>query len=753
VSEEGPGTESRRTSGARGAAAGPWLLGVGGTAAVTALATLIAVRDDARGGLSLGILNPIVATADYVGRWLLEDPLPSITRVGVFCASLAIIVATLLWWRRRDAESTVLASVLCGVGLALIGQLLILHEGIVTGSVFYAGAALVVFCAHRRGWSGGGGLAALDDTGPPTWAEAATSLAFGTVAVFFRYYALNRTLHLFEGELSPFMAGATSLQGMLLANIGWQGPWAPMGILFYLPIWAMSAVAGSTVLAVRLGSAVIGILTFVVVYVVVRYAINRTAALWSAALLAVDTLQIGWGRSDMHPHGATAWPGVLLAGATIRAFTTGATSWYAAVMLLMGLSWHQYPSGQFVVIVPVVTFAVYAVFDHGFFKTSWRKALWFIAAGGGLWLFGYPLAHFLAVGRPVGPLEYVSRLGPRLLGGSDVAVYEWIPIPVLAAKLSQNGWDLVRGLFSEAPHVFFQTVIPWVKGLTQRPLAWFVVACAVIGLILCLVRIRERWSPPLLGLVAAGILPAILSDAAWLKRASLLYLALIIVATVPLSIVTSGLSRLVGRRMRWLGGGVLAVAFLLWSSVWVHLWFADRDRPFGVAAETMIFDAVEPHLKPDTLLVLSIWGDYIEGELLYLLSGAIHERQPLAYLIVTPHSPDWTDALASPLTILERIPDNPWYYSWLGLSGEIEEIVAHRDWSRVVYLIEHRPGVRSDFETLSERCPDLQFEGVFVGDDRETRDGATLKRYHVWIVRCDHHRYLRPPRFSVPALP
>jgi hypothetical protein len=448
--------------------------------------------------------------------------------------------------------------------------------------------------------------------GPPTWCEAVTFLAIAGIAVFFRYYALNRILDYFEGELACFMAAATDLRGMLLANIGWEGPWAPMGILYYLPIWAMTAIAGSTVLAVRLGSAMIGVLTLVVVYVVVRDAVGRTAALWSAALLSVDTLQVGWGRSDMHPHASTAWPGVLLYGATVRALTTGAIGWYVAVMLLMGLSWHQYPSGQFVIIVPVIAFTVHAIQNPGFFGASWRKGM-LIVAGAVLWVLGYPLASLFAAGEVVTPLEYVARLGPRILGGSDDVLYAGISIKDLVVTTSQGVSDLVRGLFVEPPYVFHQTVIPEVEGLPPRALPWFVAACAVVGLALCCVRIRERWSPPLLAMVAAGVLPAILSDAAWLKRASLLYLALIIVAALPLAVVTRRFSLLLGRRLRWVGGGILAIAFLVWSTIWVDLWFSGRQYQYGVSAEETIARSLDPYLEPDTLLIFCLWGDYIEG--------------------------------------------------------------------------------------------------------------------------------------------
>jgi hypothetical protein len=590
------------------------------------------------------------------------------------------------------------------------------------------------------------------ETRSPTYREAATLFGISVIAVFFRYYALNRIVYYFEGELAPYMAGATSLEGMLLANIGWEGPWAPLGILYYLPIWAMTAVAGSTVLAVRLGSAVIGVLTLIVVYLVVRDVFGRTAALWSAALLAVDTLQISWGRSDMHPHASTAWPGILLFGATVRALRTGETGWYVAVMLLMGLSWHQYPSGQFVVIVPVIAFAVHAWQNHGFLRASWRKTV-LIVTGAGLWFLGYPLASFLAVGETEGFLVYFSRLGPRVLGGSDDAIYGGIPVRELIGTILHNSWELALGLFTEVPRIFHQTVVPNLDGLAQRASPWFVVACAVVGLALCCLCIRRTWSVPMLAMVLAGALPAILSDEAWLKRASLLYVVVIILAALPLAIVTDGLSRLLGRKARWIAGGLLAVVFLVWSSIWCHLWFSGRYLRYGVPFETTIFEALDKHLEPNTLLIVSIWGDYIEGEMVYLLHDTLADRQPMALYITDPRSEGWQTLIAHPLEALDRIHPRLWYWTWLGFGDEIPGIVRHRDWSRVVYLIENFPSTESDLEVLADRCPDLLTERIFIGEDDEFIDGEILPRYHVWIARCDDHRGLHIPRFAVPALP
>jgi hypothetical protein len=686
---------------------------------------------------------------DEIGWWLLQNPLALTTWCGSFAALLTIGFGAFLWFRRGHDTNREVPAVLISLGLACVGQLFFLHGWILIGVIFYGEAVMVVVVAHLVDRRVEAVPHAEEIYGPPTWPEAAWFLVIGLVAVFLRFYALNWLLHIFEGELSPFMVGATNIEGMLLANIGWDGPWAPMGLLYYLPIWAMVAVGGSTVLAVRLGSAVIGVLTIIVVYVVVREVIGRTAALWSAALLAVDTLQVGWGRSDMHPHASTAWPGVLLYGATIRALATNATPWYVAVMLLMGLSWHHYPSGQFVVVVPFIAFAIHAVLNRGFFRSSWKRGL-FLVGGGALWLYGYSLAYFFALGIYTSPADYVSLLGPRLLGGSDDVVYAGIPVGELVTRVGRNAWDLVLGLFVEAPLVFHQTVIPDVEGMMRKALPWFVVSSAVVGLTLCVLRFRERWSPPLLAMVVAGVLPAVLSDEAWLKRASLLYVVLIIAAAVPLAVVTSGLSRLMSRKVRWISGGLLLTALMLWSSIWVHLWFSRREFRTGVPAETVIVEALERHIKTDTVLIAGLWGDYIEGEVVYLLHDAIVERQPVALYVANPRLEGWRTLLDHPLEAMEFIGQKPWYWLWLGLGDRTADTVRHREWTRVVYLIEDRPDVGSDFEVLSDRCPDLAVERVFVGDDDEVIDGEVWMRYHVWIVSCDGHLGLRTPRFSVP---
>jgi len=189
--------------GAKIASAGPWLLGVGGVAAVTALATLIVSRDDARGEMSLRVLAPIVDRFGEVGLLLLADPLLWITWICGVVATLAVVCGVFLWWRRRTDVSPYFPPVLVALGLALVGQIFLLRWWVTIGVIFYAGAVIVLVVAHLIGRRDGSGSIPDRAAGPPPYWEAATLLGIGVVAVFFRYYALNRVVFYLKASSLP----------------------------------------------------------------------------------------------------------------------------------------------------------------------------------------------------------------------------------------------------------------------------------------------------------------------------------------------------------------------------------------------------------------------------------------------------------------------------------------------------------------------------------------------------------------------
>ena len=228
------------------------LITMAGVLVIVAAAVLVSVADDRAGRPSLQSLAWLVSALSKVGAVLLQRPLRALDAVGGVLA-LALVVAAVVTWRRQSDSHA--AGLLAAAACATTGQLFFLHQHVAGGVLLYGMAVVAALGAGRV-------ESKEVETGLPiTFHESLQFIGAIGLATGFRFFALNRIPSYFEGELSPYMIGATSLKGMLLANAGWHGPWAPLGLLYYLPIYPMTTFAGTTVLAVRLASALIGVLT------------------------------------------------------------------------------------------------------------------------------------------------------------------------------------------------------------------------------------------------------------------------------------------------------------------------------------------------------------------------------------------------------------------------------------------------------------------------------------------------------------
>ena len=151
-----------------------------------------------------------------------------------------------------------------------------------------------------------------------------------------RFRSLNSLHSFFDGELSPYMAGATNIKGIILANAGVNGPWAPLGYFYYLPIYLNNLFFGSSTFSVRLASAQISLVTIILAYFLGKKIHSKLVGLISATFISLDPIQIFWARTDIHPHGATVWISLLIA---IYLITKNKNK--LVLLLLMALSFHQ----------------------------------------------------------------------------------------------------------------------------------------------------------------------------------------------------------------------------------------------------------------------------------------------------------------------------------------------------------------------------------------------------------------------------
>lgn len=220
-----------------------------------------AAIDDRAGRLCLALLTPLVDLVEPVAALVARSA--RLLVVGFASAAAAFLVASSLR-RARAASSDAGRAFLLAVASALVAQAALVANARSIGFGLYGVACVLVVWARWRGE-----LAPDAPECKPLpfgWSEAGVLSTVTVLAAFFRFYALNRVINYFEGELSLYMVAATSVRGMIHANVADGGPWAPLGYFYYLPIFVTTRCFGTTVLAVRLASAAVSMLTVPLFY-------------------------------------------------------------------------------------------------------------------------------------------------------------------------------------------------------------------------------------------------------------------------------------------------------------------------------------------------------------------------------------------------------------------------------------------------------------------------------------------------------
>ncbi len=218
---------------------------------------------------------------------------------------------------------------------------------------------------------------------PLTWGELGALLAIMAVAAFLRFDGLAALPSGLHGD-----EGIAGLEGRRILRDGWIGVYTPSALgqptgPFYVvapAVWLF----GDTILAVRLVPALLGTLTVLALYAVVRRNLGVRTALVAAALLAVMTWHVHFARIGFP---LEAWPlvVVLAAGALAEATRSDGPRWWAAAGAAAGFGVYIYNAHPLVLAV----FGLFALYHF------YRWAL--IVPLGALALFAYaPSALTLA---------------------------------------------------------------------------------------------------------------------------------------------------------------------------------------------------------------------------------------------------------------------------------------------------------------------------------------------------------------------
>ena len=677
--------------------------------AIFGAALWIGARDDRAARQPLQVAAPIVEFLSYVGDRFVTRELPWAATAAVGTAACLLVVSLLS--RRREAGGDPWhRSLPLVAALAVFGQALLLVGLPLLGLVFYATAFATALRAQARGLP----PPFPDPPRRQPWhvAEVLSLSAVVFVATFIRLFALDRIPDGFVGELAAQSAAATSLPGIFRANSAVAGPWAPLGIPYYLPIYVLSHLFGTTLFVLRAASAVVGVFTIVLAYFFARDVAGKTAALLAAIFLCFEPLQIGWSRTDLFPHLLTTWPSIVLTWVSFRAFQTGRSALFVWLAILMGLSWHQYPSGQMAFLIPVLAAAVLFVGNRDVRrKVAWKMPI--LLAGVAAWACSGLLLDFAVTGEIVSPVSFfnthVHRLGPRIdafpeAESTGVAA----ALPAAVSEAVANATELVRGIFFQAAELSDQDHLPARHGLLARTVSWPVAALGATALFVFVTYPARTLPAVSIAWIVAGALPAILAAQPFPKRGASVFPAVALLAAFACSwIVDRWIER--APRSKLAIGGALIVLFLVWSAVVSRQWISGKDLRAGIPAEVSISHEIAERLRPRTIVIVELSEAWLAGKLTYLLIEQLQrpELQPIVWYPRDYNHEPWESFAARPELALERVQTPSWL-DWTPLSRRVPELARVPRWERQLFVFQRNEQTDERIEMLRAVCGAIQ---------------------------------------------
>jgi hypothetical protein len=677
-----------------------WIFVVVATA-LTYVGCLVAVYDATPSTHSLQALTPAVQWTSALGRIFNENGYP-VFAYGAL--GVCLILALMGLQTRSTAQNLIFGAAIfavCGQ-ISLIDRTLVANAAaligyplehvaqipvhIVLGLGCYLISAILFFIGSRK--TDFPNLLDLAARTPRAFSrfDFALLLVVFCIAIVIRMYALNHLLNYFEGEISPYSAGGTSLVGMLYAHEGWWGPWAPLGYLYYLPIYLTTSLFGTSLVALRLSSAIIGLMTIPLVYALAVRLAGKVAGHVAAIVFSLNFLHIGWHRSDIYPHGATTWPSIVMCWCLIKASETRQLRWAAAVAFMMGLSWHQYPSGQSAVVIPLVAIALSWIFNRSTQLYSKMQAL---VTGSGvlLWAAGLPLTFYVVTQRWkfVNPFDLTGNR--TIWGEAGESISRWRMAWLTIEKSLTHLFYVFEAMFVRARHIFHQEWLSIQPLFHPRTVGWLVLAFAVIGLF-TLIRFRKRFEATVMfGWMIAALMPGILSSVPYPKRLSTFFPAIDITAAIGVAVLCH-ISTLGGRAWRrYLGYIAITAASCVFFVFTMYAWFSGRLFTYGEPVEHAVAAELNKAITPGTLVLSELTRGYEAGKYLYLMLDHLTDpiNRPNMWVQCNPY--EVQSFLTQPADF-EKMLNNRLPYVWTKLRNQLEETVQYKDWSHILFVLQ-----------------------------------------------------------------
>jgi hypothetical protein len=702
------------------------------TTIISLSATILAVYDDFNVTLSLQIIKPLLDTLLPVGAKIEHNSVKIINTIQqAIIVFGALIAASTLMWRTKDTLSRAISAT--SALLAVYGQLALSRNQVSLGVTCYCASAVSILIYYLLG---------TNTLNPPegskksvtTW-ELSLFISIITIAVCLRFYGLNYLFNYFEGEETPFTIAGSDLKAMTLANMGDGGPWSPFGLLYFAIVYLPVKIFGTTILSMRLGAALPAIIILTLIYLMMRELFGRGAALTAAFFLSIDAKQISWARYEF-PHGSTALTAVAIVWLTYRSFSSRNLIYPSLLAIFMGLSFHQYPSGQTAVAVPWIYLLYLIAFRRERSFSYYSTRLAFIGIGSLLWYYGWSFAHLLAYDTWSEPRltgRFDTRVGWKANIGSDS---ELTLLGIMFTKLLNNAWELFGSMvYTLQISLPPQDHVPGFTGLTTRTIFILVPPFALFALFHFARNLKWRSMALLCAWVIAALAPCLLSDKGFPRRAATVFPALICIAGVGYWILRSNLSALWGKPWRIIAPMLevpVATMLVLGS---FNQWFSNTSMRFGEPGEVEVARIIRPMLQPQTLVFFNFADHYMAGRMTYLLLDDLDNPsvRPISWAVISEQSPLLPVAISNPRDVPQAVGKNL-EYRWSKLRHHIPELQSSKVWRKLIFISERMPNT-SFVDKLDRQVAEIT---AHCANHREKTLPSRAGFFHIFrIIECD----------------
>jgi len=629
--------------------------------ATSTLLLLMLAIDVGNGEAALNIFIPTSFLP--VSSWLVVHG-SSLTLWSVALNVTLLITLAIIAIGKNRWRFTSYSRLLIAVALAFVAQAFLLMQWMRTGASLYAMALLCLVCTPRMYLKVA--CEKLVDRRP--------SLTFAVLfcfALFCRLAALNRAPPTFEGELSPYMLASADPRYWAVANAGINGPWAPLGLLYYPPNYLGILLLGATPEAIRLGSVIVFMMTLPLFYLVANRIIpSREGALFATTVFILEPLFFGWSRTDVHPHHVTLWITLLLIYLTTDALERPRATVFLLIAGVMSLSWHQYPSGQSAVLIPTVPVIANLIGNKEYRGAARYLPLLLLGIVG--WGSGHSIEIYLARGE-FEISNIFSLTTSRTAWGSSEEQGGWEALSFVMVKVITHLWHILQGIYWEIPYHFHQEILPAVPGLPLRSVFWFIAPLFAIGFI-SLLKLRDNRALILLWSLLLALAPALLSSQAYVKRGATSFPLIILCSGFVIAMLKRSTDANVGGSWSRIGKTAFIGQVIVYITAMPALW---RLHVQGKPYEVELRDEILTILSPGTAMVAIVPTGYMRGKLAYLLLPEF-EESPSIMWYACDHISCIERAYLTPEEIVPLL-STTFEYRWSGIErveyGEIKQVL------------------------------------------------------------------------------